>query len=337
METLEAIELEKMPISPVTMAYAKGDAAVILDADGGLGSWSPSIGYLKIADLDSGGTDLSVNPSGTVAAVAGSDGFVLYDLVNEELITELRGQWSSSVAWNKDGSIVAVAFGKKVNLYTIDGTCIRTAGDFASTVMDLSWLPDQENIAVASFGGVSIMSTVDDIEPIQKEFVGSLLCLAVSPAADWIVSGNQDCSLQVFKIKDSTRLEMQGFPRKVTDAQFDSSGLWLANNGADEVTVWDFKGKGPKGRAPRILPKHVYGGTALAWHPIKAGVIATGDGAGMVRIWDVAKGAPEKPMPPMKRIKSYSSSEVRFILWDSTGNNLVVCHADGAIYQESIA
>ena len=86
-----------------------------------------------------------------------------------------------------------------------------------------------------------------------------------------------------------------------------------------------------------IIPKALNILTCLEHRGAVSSDGKTGDGAGMVRIWDVAKGAPEKPMPPIKRIKSYSSSEVRFILWDSTGNNLVVCHADGAIYQESIA
>ena len=327
---------EIIPISPLVMGPAKGDSIILLDADGGLSSWSQSLGYIHLADLEIGGTHLDINKSGELAAVAGSDGFVIYDLINELIVCEFKGKWSSSVAWSKDGTQVAVAFGRQVKIFDQKGVCLRTAGDFPSTVMDLKWLPDQKHIAVASFGGVAIMSTETDEDAVTKEFVGSLLCVAVSPAADWIVSGNQDCSLQVFKVKDSTRLEMQGFPRKVTNAQFDASGLWLANNGADEVTVWDFKGKGPKGRAPRILPKHVFGGTAIAWHPERAGIVVTGDGAGMVRLWDVALGAPEKPMPPMKRFPTRTVSEVRCILWNSIGREVTVAHADGTIYSESV-
>jgi WD40 repeat protein len=327
---------KRLPISPLVMRGAKGETVILLDADGGLSSWSPSLGYTHLADLEIGGTHLDINRAGDLAAVAGSNGLVIYDLVNESKVSEIVGKWSSSVAWNREGTLLAAAFGRQVKIFDQAGLCIRTAGEFPSTVMDLKWLPDQKQIAVASFGGVAIMNTETDDDPVTKEFVGSLLCVAVSPAADWIVSGNQDCSLQVFKVKDSTRLEMQGFPRKVTNAQFDSSGLWLANNGADEVTVWDFKGKGPKGRAPRILPKHVFGGTAIAWHPDRAGIIATGDGAGLVRLWDVALGVPEKPMPPMKRLTTQSTSEVRCVLWNMDGLELVIAHADGTIYKELV-
>ena len=327
---------ETIPISPIAMSRAKDDTVVLLDADGGLGSWSQTLGYQHINDLEIGGTHLDVNRTGELAAIAGSTGLAIYDLVNGSRVCELKGEWSSSVQWNLDGTLLAAAFGRQVKIFDVEGKCIRTAGDFPSTVMDLKWLPDQKHIAVASFGGVAIMSTETDDYAITKEFVGSLLCVAVSPAADWIVSGNQDCSLQVFKVKDSTRLEMQGFPRKVTNAQFDSSGLWLANNGADEVTVWDFKGKGPKGRSPRILPKHVSGGTAIAWNPDRAGILATGDGAGLVRVWDVALGLPEKPMPPMKRFPIRNSSEVRCILWDSIGRTITIAHASGAIYTDLI-
>ena len=49
---------------------------------------------------------------------------------------------------------------------------------------------------------------------------------------------------------------MSGYPAKVSRLAFDGSGRWLAADGAPEVTVWDFAGKGPEGRAPRMLRGH---------------------------------------------------------------------------------
>jgi hypothetical protein len=59
---------------------------------------------------------------------------------------------------------------------------------------------------------------------------------------------------------------MSGYPEKVSCLTFDDTGFWLAADGAPDLTVWDFSGKGPSGTAPRQLRRHETV-TAPAWRP----------------------------------------------------------------------
>lgn len=59
---------------------------------------------------------------------------------------------------------------------------------------------------------------------------------------------------------------MSGYPGKVSRLAFDDSGRWLAADGAPDVTIWDFAGKGPHGSSPRMLRAHDTV-TALTWRP----------------------------------------------------------------------
>ncbi|MEY9895574.1 WD40 repeat protein [Catenulispora sp. MAP5-51] len=62
---------------------------------------------------------------------------------------------------------------------------------------------------------------------------------------------------------------MAGYPDKVTRLGFDPADWYLANNGAADVTVWDFSGKGPGGTSPRQLRGHD-SVTDLAWQTAPA-------------------------------------------------------------------
>jgi WD40 repeat protein len=87
-------------------------------------------------------------------------------------------------------------------------------------------------------------------------------------------------------------------PRRLA---FDDTGCWLAADGASDVTVWDFSGKGPAGTAPRQLRCHE-NVTALAWRPGPAGHLAGGGHDGTVSLWHATAGLPEARLHPVRAL-----------------------------------
>jgi len=318
-------------INPIDACSLDDERVLLLDAEGHICEVSlTSHEVTQKCEASVGGNRISLSPNREILACAGPEGFALFKSDDGKLLESRRGSWSSVAKWHESGNRVLFTFGKSICVTDSYGVPIVESENFSSTVTDASWIGDK--IAVAAYGGVSV-SDEQGSKFIKREFVGSLLCLSASPTGDWIVSGNQDASLQVYKVSDDTRLEMQGFPRKVTIAEFNLDGKWLANNGADEVTVWSFAGKGPKGRSPVILPKHVGGGTAISWSKTDANLIATGDSIGQLRVWDLKLGLEGKPLYPRNRFESMSNSPVKSILWDSHGSSIIAVHNDGIIYR----
>lgn len=321
-------------VYPISACALDDQQILMLDAEG----------RIYMADLENksselffetsiGGNQLSISPNKSRLACVGPEGYVLIESPSGKLIEQRRGAWSSVARWHESGEKLLITFAKKICVIDINGVPLFESEDFSSTVTDACWIGDR--IAVASYGGVSV-SRADTNSFIRREFVGSLLCLAASPKGDWIVSGNQDASLQVYKVSDDTRLEMQGFPRKITISNFNIDGKWLANNGADEVTVWSFAGKGPKGRSPVILAKHVGGGTAISWNPVQPNLLATGDSIGQLRVWDLKLGLEGKPLIPFQNHEPVSNSPIKAILWNSTGDSITAVHSDGVVCQQGI-
>jgi WD40 repeat protein len=324
-------EMEVISISnrPLDALMIDEDHLLVIDAEGRV---------LKISFIDGsqenlfetpiGGNQFSLSKSKGVLACSGPDGYAIYDIAARSLKEHRRGEWSAVSRWHQSGELVLSTFGRKVALLNFEGSPIFESEEMSSTVTDVSWIGD--DFAIASYGGVTVIKN-QRRQSIKREFVGSLLCLATSPSGDWIVSGNQDASLQVYKTSDDTRLEMEGFARKVTIASFNRDGKWLANNGADEVTVWSFAGKGPKGRSPVMLPRHIRGATAISWHPVSPNLVATGDGSGLLRIWDLNLGLQGKPLVPHTALQLESNASIKSILWGHDGESFAAVQDDGCI------
>jgi WD40 repeat protein len=159
-----------------------------------------------------------------------------------------------------------------------------------STITGLAWLRDGRELALAAYGGVVTFSR-NRPEPARKlAYAGSLLDIAASPDGRWLVSGNQDASVHIWRLRDASELEMSGYPSKVTRVGFDRSGRWLVADGGGDPTVWDFSGAGPKGRRPAMLAlgDGTPGTARLAWHPEESLLAAT-TADGLVGLWDPAK------------------------------------------------
>ena len=80
----------------------------------------------------------------------------------------------------------------------------------------------------------------------------------------WITAGNQDASIHIWRTRDSEELTMSGYPDKVARLAFDDTGRWLAGDGAPDISVWDFAGKGPKAPAREPCDARDHHGPGLA-------------------------------------------------------------------------
>jgi WD40 repeat protein len=198
------------------------------------------------------------------------------------------------------------------------------------TVTDLAWINARRTLALAAYGGVTLLEATPGGNSAVKPFVGSLLALATTRDGRWIVSGNQDASLQVFSAARDTRLEMQGYLTKITRVAFDASEEHLANDGAPEVTVWDFRGRGPEGTAPTLVTESDGPGTAdvFTWHP-RSSFLATAWQSGRVEVADVRRGRPGKPLPgtPIGSV----DDRVADLAWTTDGRGLIIASRDGRV------
>ena len=274
----------------------------------------------------------TLNPSATHVALTGPSGSWLWHVQSNTKRELLVDGWCAAAEWASDQRL-AIGWGKQVVVFDGEGDRIWSSLDFPSTITALSWLGGWKRLAIAAYGGVHIVEPRLRGSARQMKFTGSLLDLVSSPDGRWIVSGNQDATLQVFRSDNKTRLEMEGFPSKIDSVRFDSSGKYLDNNGAPELAVWDFSGSGPRGRMP-VLCVSSQNETSddiscFAWHPNKP-VVVLAWASGLVQTYQVTKGLPGKPLKP-ERTWAEESSQVRAIRWMPMSDALVIAKEDGQI------
>jgi WD40 repeat protein len=240
--------------------------------------------------LPGGILDLAFSPDGGHLALTGPQGSVLWHAGDGHATTLASGRWSARARWAGPGR-VAVADGRTAVVLDTAGCQLWRTDEAPSTVTDLAWLRGGRRLAVAAYNGVRCHERHQPGPVASYGYPGSHLAVAASADGRWICTGNQDASIHIWRARDAAELTMSGYPGKVSRLAFDDTGRWLASDGAPEVTVWDFAGKGPEGRAPRMLAAHDTV-TALAWRPGSGAVLATAGAEGTVALWDAAAGRP---------------------------------------------
>ncbi|AXG52468.1 WD-40 repeat-containing protein [Streptomyces lincolnensis] len=181
-------------------------------------------------------------------------------------------------------------------------------------------------------GGLGLPGERHTGQPVVTyPYIGSHLALAVAPTEKWICSGNQDASIHCAeppRTRDGSELTMSGYPEKVSRLAFDDTGCRLAADGAPDLTVWDFSGKGPAGTAPRQLRCHETV-TALARRPGPTGHLAGGGRDGTVALWYATAGQPAGRLRPVRTLDDMNSP-IAALTW--TGPHLLItAHRDGRI------
>ena len=69
---------------------------------------------------------------------------------------ESGASWGTRVAWKSDGQRLASAAGKSLRLFTAEGKLVYESSDHTSTIADIAWNPDGSAIAVAAYFGVTL-------------------------------------------------------------------------------------------------------------------------------------------------------------------------------------
>jgi WD40 repeat protein len=202
-------------------------------------------------------TTVAFSCSGQLAS-GGQDGQIAIDGVLQKIASE----WVARVAWRPDGALLAVAHGRRVSTYDAGGAHQATSGELPATVACLGWHPRGVQLAAGTYGGVQLLRGNGLARDGLLAWKGSVLELAISPNGRRLAHGNQDASVHFWDLRKRPELEMWGYARKVRQLAWRHDARYLATGGGDEVTLWDFAGRGPEGTRPITLQGH---DEPLAW------------------------------------------------------------------------
>ncbi|MCC5953237.1 MAG: WD40 repeat domain-containing protein [Acidimicrobiia bacterium] len=292
-----------------------GEAA-LLDAETGHRS--------ALAPHEMGVLDLSWSGDGHLA-VGGQDNTVrLYAAGSLQPVTLELDRWVTSVAWSPSAPQVAVAYGRSLGVARVDGSSALSFDDHPSTVEAVGWSIDGTRVGAACYGGLHWYQPAEP-EATGRVFAwkGSMLSLDVAPGGRWVASGCQDASVHVWRLWSGEDLQMAGYPTKITELAWDPTGRYLAVANPDEITLWDFAGKGPQGTTPLTLAGHEGSIHCLAYCP-RTGLLASGGADGLVAVWQ-----PPKRSGPVAAFDH--DAEVVSLQWHPDGGALVTGCADGTV------
>jgi len=272
-----------------------------------------------------GGNSLAWRADGAEFATAGHDGLVkLWNGKSGQQLSSLDAgdPWVARVVYSPRRNVLATVAGRHLKLWTDQRQVFYESSDHSSTIADVCWNPDGSGLAVAAYNGITLHVPGKQNQPRKYTWKGSSLVLAWSPDAKYMATGEQDSTVHFWHVKSGDDAQMWGFPTKVLELSWDSTGRWLATGGGASVCLWDCSGKGPAGRKPRQFDAHSNKLTQLAFQP-DGNLLASADADAFLFLWE--------PMKHDKVISGLSLSSSATCLRWCKGNKLAVGQRDGKV------
>ncbi len=273
------------------------------------------------------------NSSGSLVATGGHDGRVRIHSVQGVLIGEVEvGGWVNDLAWAADSDLLAVASGRYVSLLNVGPHSVeilRRYPELASTVTAVRWAATGSRVGATAYGGVTWYDPEKDSDQPARvhEFTGSALSLALSPSGRWACAGYQDSSIHLWRLWSGDDLSMSGYPSKIELLAFRDDSEWMASACVEEITIWSFAGRGPKGSAPARAAVHDRHVTAMQWEPGGRRLLSAG-GDGRVILWPSPRRTKEELAPLWVH---HSDEAVASACWHLSGQMIVLGYADGRV------
>ena len=327
-KTQLADHVSRIAVSPVgshvAVATLAGEALILAATDGAL--------HRELPVHQFGTLDIAWSPDGATIATAGHDGFVR---VIDAATGAVRGEhqspgWASRVVWSNDGTRLAAAIGKRTIMMDSNGTLIGNFGEMANTVTDVVWTTDDRKLGVLTYGGIRWFGTGTPKSTPDRTFgwKGAPLCAAMSRTGKFVVHGNQDNSVHVWRMTSADEMEMSGFPAKVDVLSWDRTGEWLAVGTVGFTTVWDCSGKGPSGRRAVVCKGPERRVTALSWQN-RGDALLAGSADGSVSWYRPTKAKRAADLKPLGTVNV--GTEVAGVAFLPDDRSFVVAGSDGTI------
>jgi WD40 repeat protein len=321
-----------------TLAVHPGGSLVAAGSLGGDGVLVESATGRLVAKLPEhpfGIATLAWSRTGHLLATGGHDGVVrIVDSEGRALAATHVGGWVACVRWSPtDDDLLAIAAGKHVLVMSSDGSVVHRYPALPSTVTDLAWTGNGERVGAAAYGGLGWYDPSQQSDELADvfEWKGSLLGLAVSPNGRWACAGSQDATVHLWKLWSGDELSMSGYAAKIERLAFSPEGQWLAVGCLGGLTVWDFSGKGPSGRAPASGDAHDRHIEAIVWQR-DGGRLITGCAAGRLVLWR----RPRKARDEMRPLDvEQGETGVSQLAWPRV-DALYVGRADGTVERRSV-
>ncbi len=266
-----------------------GKAFLVGDAAGGIYAFEGNSGnrlWQKQKTHEGGLLAIAINSEGNIFATAGQDGRVVIwkAIEGESMKTVNLGKgWVEHLKWSQDGSLLAVAFSRRVFVFGEDGQEIWRSDEHPSTVSAIAWSKTNE-LATACYGRVTFFEVLSNQVKQKLEWQGSLVSMVLSPDGDIVVCGSQDNSVHFWRRSTDQDSEMTGYPGKPSQLAFDQTGTVLATGGSEVVTVLSFKGNGPEVTMPGQLALHTDPISSLCFSH-RGMLLASGARDGSVFVW----------------------------------------------------
>lgn len=307
---------------PLIVGSLGGDAAII---DGDTGE------HRDLQRHEMGVLSTAWDPSGQRVAVGGQDGTVrIYDPMGGQIGQINTDDWVNDVAWSPMETILAIASGKTLTLTDADAQVLHRCQPRSSTITSVAWATTGLRVGSAAYGGIAWYDpeTITDGRPTREhEFKGSALSIALAPSGKWACAGFQDATIHLWKLWSGDELSMSGYPAKIELLAFDPDSHWMVSACLEELTFWDFSGRGPRGRTPARGAVHDRHVTAVAWH--RSGEYLLSGGAdGRVVLWPAPRRRGEEVEPLFVH---HAGDTVSQVAWNSEGTALFIGCADGRI------
>jgi len=248
---------------------------------------------------------------------------------------------AASLAWSKDGRLLAVGTYREVKLFDVEGRRLqRTLPGHADVVHALAFSPDGATLAAA--GGVpgqdgEIKLWNVDGGALLQTMRGHTDCiygLAWRPDGKQLATASYDKTVKLWDaVQGAAVADLKEHADAVYAVAYSPNGKWLATCGADRsIRVWD----AATGRWLYTLAGHTDVVTALAFHPTADRLVSAGADK-TVRLWslradggDSAKVFPAQPdvvtdvrfSPDGKMIATAGNDGV-VRLWDTAKGEVV--------------
>lgn len=281
--------------------------------------------FKLIGQHTGGANSLSWRADGAEFATAGHDGLIkVWDGKSGQPLISLEAgdPWVAKVAYSPRRSVLASAAGRRLKLWTEQRQPFYESEDHSSSIADVAWNPDGSAVAVAAYNGITLHVPGRQSQPRKYTWKGSSLVLSWSPDAKYMATGEQDSTVHFWHVKSGDDAQMWGFPTKVLELSWDTSGRWLATGGGSSVCLWDCGGPGPAGRKPRQYEAHNNKLTQLAFQP-DGNLLASADADSYLFLWE--------PLKHNKVVGGLSLSSSSSCLRWCKGGKLAVGQRDGNV------